>query len=75
MLIAQVLRGPRSVKSRRPVRHTRRWHESSPGRFGLDFDDCGYFDIDGVLGPGYGLTRGSFSFRVSDHYPMWARFV
>ena len=39
------------------------------------FDDCGYFDIDTVLRPGYGLTRGSFSFRTSDHNPMWARFV
>jgi endonuclease/exonuclease/phosphatase family metal-dependent hydrolase len=51
------------------------WHESSPSQFGLSFDDCGYFDIDTVLRPGYGLPRGSFSFRISDHYPMWARFT
>jgi endonuclease/exonuclease/phosphatase family metal-dependent hydrolase len=52
------------------------WHEPSPGQFGLTFDDCGYFDVADVLLPDYdGLTRGSFSFRISDHYPMWARFT
>jgi len=41
----------------------------------LEFEDCGYFDIDTVLRPGYDMTAGSFSFRISDHYPMWARFT
>lgn len=51
------------------------WHEPRPGTFGLTFDDCGYFDIDSVLRPSFGLSTTSFSFRVSDHYPMWARFT
>ncbi len=51
------------------------WHEPRQGRFGLTFDDCGYFDIDTVLRPRYGLSTQSFSFRVSDHFPMWARFT
>ena len=50
------------------------WHDPA-GTFGLTIDDCGYFDIDTVLRPGYSLSKGSFSFRVSDHYPMWARFA
>lgn len=51
------------------------WYERGPGGFSLDFDDCGYFDIDTVLRPGFDLTAGSFSFRISDHYPLWARFT
>lgn len=50
------------------------WHVPERGRFGLEFSSCGFFDIDRVLRPGYGLNRQAFSFRVSDHYPMWARF-
>lgn len=50
------------------------WHDPN-NTFGLTYDDCGYFDIDTVLRPNYKLTAGSFSFRISDHYPMWARFT
>jgi len=46
-----------------------------PGRFSLTYSDCGYFDIKATLQPGYDMTAGQFSFRVSDHYPMWARFT
>ena len=51
------------------------WHEPSPGSFGLTYADCGYFDIDTVLRPHYDLGPDAFSFRISDHYPMWARFT
>ena len=51
------------------------WHEPRPASFGLTYDDCGYFDIDTVLRPHYDLTPAAFSFRISDHYPMWARFT
>lgn len=50
------------------------WY-TNQGSFGLNIDDCGYFDIDSVLRPGFDLTAGSFSFRISDHYPLWARFT
>jgi endonuclease/exonuclease/phosphatase family metal-dependent hydrolase len=50
------------------------WYDKGPNRFSLRFDDCGYFDIDTVLRPGYQLPARSFSFRMSDHFPLWARF-
>lgn len=51
------------------------WYERGPARFSLDYDDCGYFDIDTALRPGYDMTAGAFSFRISDHYPLWARLT
>ena len=51
------------------------WHEPQPATFGLTYQDCGYFDIDTVLRPLYNLTRHKFSYRISDHYPMWAYFT
>lgn len=51
------------------------WYEHGPGGFSLDYADCGYFDIDTVLRPGFDMTAGSFSFRISDHYPLRARFT
>lgn len=43
--------------------------------FTLTFDDCGYFDITKTLLAGYGTTKAAFSFRMSDHNPLWARFT
>ncbi|MEX2245758.1 MAG: endonuclease/exonuclease/phosphatase family protein [Dehalococcoidia bacterium] len=34
----------------------------------------GYFDFVPVLKPA-AMTKASFSFRMSDHYPMWAEFL
>lgn len=51
------------------------WYEHGPAGFSLGFDDCGYFDIDTVLRPGFALDRVPFSFRISDHFPLWARFT
>jgi len=51
------------------------WHERDGAAPVLRYEDCGYFDIDSALRPRYRLTRGSFSFRISDHYPLWARFT
>lgn len=51
------------------------WHEPSAGTFGLTFDDCGWLDIDSALRPLYGINTTAFSFRISDHFPMWARFT
>ena len=44
------------------------------GNFSLQFEDCGWFDHETLLRPGYGVGTTSYSFRVSDHYPMWATF-
>lgn len=43
-------------------------------RFSLTFEECGWFDHETLLRPGYGVGTTSYSFRVSDHYPMWATF-
>ena len=51
------------------------WYEDQPGSFGLRYDTCGYFDIDTTLRPSYDLSASSFSFRISDHFPLWARFT
>jgi endonuclease/exonuclease/phosphatase family metal-dependent hydrolase len=51
------------------------WYAKGPGGFSLTFDQCGYFDTTAALLAGYGLTAGQFSFRISDHYPLWARFT
>jgi endonuclease/exonuclease/phosphatase family metal-dependent hydrolase len=51
------------------------WYEKGPRGFSLTFEQCGYFDTTAALLAGYGLTQGQFSFRISDHYPLWARFT
>jgi endonuclease/exonuclease/phosphatase family metal-dependent hydrolase len=51
------------------------WIDKEPVRFSLRFDDCGYVDTLGILEAGYGLAPMQFSFRLSDHFPMWARFL
>jgi hypothetical protein len=51
------------------------WYEKGPRGFSLTFEQCGYFDTTAALLAGYGLTRAGFSFRISDHYPLWARFT
>lgn len=45
------------------------WHANGPHRFSLAIDDCGYFDIDTVLRPGYDMPAGPFSFRISRQLP------
>jgi endonuclease/exonuclease/phosphatase family metal-dependent hydrolase len=51
------------------------WHEPHPGQFGLTYQDCGYFDTDTALRDHFGLSTTAFSYRISDHYPLWARFT
>ncbi len=51
------------------------WFDDPPAlNFSLRYQDCGYFDFDTLLRPAYNLPATSFSFRISDHYPMCARF-
>lgn len=51
------------------------WYEKGPRGFSLTLEQCGYFDTTAARLAGYGLTQGQFSFRISDHYPLWARFT
>ena len=51
------------------------WIDKPAGTFSLTFDDCGWVDTLGILGPGFNMTQSQFSFRMSDHFPMWARFL
>lgn len=44
------------------------------GHFSLAFEDCGWFDHEATLRAPMGLGAVSYSFRVSDHYPLWATF-
>lgn len=37
------------------------WHERDNTVPVLTYQDCGYFDLEVPLRPGYGLTKGSFS--------------
>ncbi|MDX1746729.1 MAG: endonuclease/exonuclease/phosphatase family protein, partial [Halobacteriales archaeon] len=40
----------------------------------LDYRESGYFDFQDVALPRRGLNRNSLSWRISDHYPLWAAF-
>ena len=40
----------------------------------LDYREGGYFDFQDVALPRRDLTRNSLSWRISDHYPLWAAF-
>lgn len=40
----------------------------------LDYREGGYFDFEDVALPRRDLTRLSLSWRISDHYPLWAAF-
>ena len=40
----------------------------------LDYREGGYFDFEDVALPRRGLSRMSLSWRISDHYPLWAAF-
>ncbi|MEF8841151.1 MAG: endonuclease/exonuclease/phosphatase family protein [Haloarculaceae archaeon] len=40
----------------------------------LDYREGGYFDFEDVALPRRDLTRNSLSWRISDHYPLWAAF-
>lgn len=40
----------------------------------LAYREGGYFDFEDVVLPRRGLSRQSLSWRVSDHYPLWAAF-
>lgn len=51
------------------------WYDQGPNGFSLTIDDCGYVDIDTVLRPGFDMAAGPFSYRISDHYPLWAHFT
>jgi hypothetical protein len=51
------------------------WHDNGPAGFSMRLAECGYFDTRKVLLPGYDMTAGSFSYGISDHCPMWARFT
>lgn len=51
------------------------WYEKGAAGFSLEFTDCGYFDTNTVLRPGYDLAAGPFSFRISDHFPLWCQLT
>jgi endonuclease/exonuclease/phosphatase family metal-dependent hydrolase len=40
----------------------------------LDYREGGYFDFEEVALPRRELSRTSLSWRISDHYPLWAAF-
>ena len=40
----------------------------------LDYREGGFFDFEGVALPRRSLDRRSLSWRISDHYPLWAAF-
>jgi endonuclease/exonuclease/phosphatase family metal-dependent hydrolase len=40
----------------------------------LDYREGGYFDFEKVALPRRDLSRRSLSWRISDHYPLWAAF-
>ena len=40
----------------------------------LDYREGGYFDFEDVALPRRELSRNSLSWRISDHYPLWAAF-
>ncbi|WP_136600899.1 endonuclease/exonuclease/phosphatase family protein [Salinigranum halophilum] len=52
------------------------WFTADEGRpaLSLDYRESGAFDFQEVALPRRGLSRRSLSWRVSDHYPLWAAF-
>jgi endonuclease/exonuclease/phosphatase family metal-dependent hydrolase len=52
------------------------WFTADEGRpaLSLDYRESGAFDFREVALPRRGLSRRSLSWRVSDHYPLWAAF-
>ncbi len=40
----------------------------------LEHTQAGYFDFKDVAMSSLGLSSRSLSYRISDHYPLWAEF-
>ena len=41
----------------------------------LNFKRAGHFDFKDVAMSSLGLDKRSLSFRISDHFPLWAEFA
>ncbi len=50
------------------------WFEHGSARLQMPLSGAGHFDFVPHVYRGLGLSRQSVSFRVSDHYPLWAEF-
>lgn len=52
------------------------WFTEDRGRpaLSLIYRDSGHFDFRSVAFPRHNLSKTSLSWRISDHYPLWAEF-
>ena len=48
--------------------------ESGSIALGMDYQTGGYFDFLPFVYTDVNLTKNSISYRISDHYPLWAEF-
>jgi len=51
------------------------WFDQGDARLQMTLEQAGHFDFVPHLYRELGLSRQSLSFRVSDHYPLWAEFT
>ena len=53
------------------------WFESGSGRkqLNMDYSSAGGFDFLPYMYTDLNLSKASLSFRLSDHYPLWAEFL
>lgn len=50
------------------------WFEGGDARLQMPLSAAGFFDFLPHVYRGLGLSKNSVSFRISDHYPLWAEF-